>query len=322
MRRSYLSGLGVMGRRHLVGLASHGYLVEAFDPSASSRNEALRELERRGLGRDLLHFVEGPSGHYIVAIFSEHADLRFANVESFLGKSSGERFLLEKPLSSNPDEVDRYFDLFARHGVKAPQVVGNFSRRSWSSSAQIKALADSAQHITMTVHGGAFGFGSNGIHHLDYFLFLTDRSTAQVRYARLFDTLIASGRGERFHDFGGQFVVENDRGIFSSLCVPTASVAPVLVIAGQHFVATIDERNLEWTLAVRKAESNAPLFRCGFDYEVLASGAMECTAMDQVSGLWAEGRITLPDLSQALASHKLLHSVLEAAGAPLPYRYT
>jgi hypothetical protein len=44
--------------------------------------------------------------------------------------------------------------------------------------------------------------------------------------------------------------------------------------------------------------------------------------MDVATGLWADGSVVLPNLSEAIAAHHLLHSVLEAADAPRPYRYT
>ncbi len=321
-RRSYLSGLGVMGRRHLLGLAARGHAVEAFDPSENARSVALAEMERRNLDRDLVRFVEAPCGDYTAAVFSEHADLRFDNVVAFLASAGAERFLLEKPLSSDPAQVERYADLFGARGIDTRAVFGNFTRRVWPSSVRLKTLADAAPSITMTVHGGAFGLGNNGIHHLDYFLFLTGRDDARVRYARLFETMIPSGRGERFLDFGGQFIVENERGLMTSLCVPDSSVAPLMVVAGPHFSATIDERTLDWTLAVRKAGSTAPVYRCGFEYEVLVAGPMDFIAMDTVTGLWADGAIELPNLHEALAAHRLLHAILDAADAPRPYRYT
>jgi predicted dehydrogenase len=322
MKRAYLSGLGVMGRRHLNGLLGQGFAIEAFDPSETSRAAAVAEAERRKLETLALKFVDGPSGRYDVAVFSEHADLRIGNLEAFLARARAEQFLLEKPLSSDPGEVERIGTLFAGRGIDGESVFGNFTRRAWPSSQRLKALADAGDFISMTVNGGAYGFGNNGIHHLDYFLFLTGRTEAKVRYARLAETQIPSGRGERFRDFGGEFVVENDRGVFAAVGVPTSSVAPVMTIAGPHFSANIDERTLDWNLTVRKADSTAPVFRTGFDHEAVATGAMDYLAMDAATGLWATGAIALPTLEQALAAHRLLHAVLEAGGAAKPYRYT
>jgi predicted dehydrogenase len=321
-KRSYLSGLGVMGRRHLIGLVASGHVVDAFDPSEAACSGALADLEQRDLDHDLVRFVAAPCGKYAAAVFSEHADFRFGNVDSFLASAGAERFLLEKPLSSDPTEVERFAELFGARGIDTRRVFGNFTRRTWPSSARLQSLVDAAPFITMTVHGGAFGLGNNGIHHLDYFLFLTRCNHADVRYARLFETMIASGRGGRFRDFGGQFIVENERGLMSSLCMPDSSVAPVMVVAGPHFSATIDERTLDWTLAVRKIGSTAPVYRCGFEYEVLACGPMDFIAMETATGLWAEGAIELPNLNEALAAHRLLHAILDVGDAPRPYRYT
>lgn len=311
-----------MGRRHLAGLVTRGYAVDAVDPSEAAHTAARAELERRGIDQGLLTFVDGAQGDYAVAAFSEHADRRFANVTNFLDKAKAAKILLEKPLSSDPVEIERLAALLSSHGVDHRNVAANLVRRAWPSSRQLRKLADASDHIAVTVNGGAYGLGTNGIHHLDYFLFLTGRQDAKVCYAHLFDLPILSGRGERFRDFGGHYLVENDRGSMMGCCLPASSSAPVMTIVGQHFTAIIDERTLDWTLTVRKPDSTAAVYRCGFDYVPTASGEMKYLAMDTTTGLWADGEIALPNFSEATAAHDLLHAVLQAGGAPGPYRYT
>lgn len=311
-----------MGRRHLAALTGAGYAVDVFDPSDASRTAALADIGHRGIEPKLATFVDAPNGSYDLAVFAEHADLRFANVAAFLAKAKAARVLLEKPLASDPDQVEKFAGLFASHKMDVGAVFGNFIRRAWPSSSKLKALCDEADFVTISVHGGAYGLANNGIHHFDYFLYLTGETGGDVRYVSLFPTVIPSGRGERFRDFGGQFIVENRRGLISGLGVPTSSVAPVVTIEGPHFYATIDERTLDWTLAVRNPSSSAPFYRCGFEYEVIESGPMNYIAMDKATALWADGAVVLPDLTEALAAHRLLHAVLEAGGAPKPYCYT
>jgi predicted dehydrogenase len=311
-----------MGRRHLAGLVTRGYAVDAVDPSEEARNAARAELDRRKIDQKLLNFADGPQGDYAVAAFSEHADRRFGNVTNFLAKAKTKKVLLEKPLSSDPAEIERLKALLSSHGVDHRDVAANLVRRAWPSSQQLRQLADGSDHIAITVNGGAYGLGTNGIHHLDYFLFLTGRQNADVRYAHLFDLPILSGRGERFRDFGGNYLVENERGSMLGCCLPASSAAPVMTIVGQNFTAIIDERTLDWTLTVRKPESTLPVFRCGADYVPTASGEMKYLPMDATTGLWADGEIALPNFTEATAAHDLLHAVLEKGGARGPYHYT
>ena len=322
MKRAYVSALGIMGRRHVVGLVRKGYHVDCFDPSDAAHEALAADLERNSLDKGLVERVEAGAGSYQAAIFTEHADLRFGNVGRFLDMAQAERVLLEKPLSSDPDEVEAYAGLFARKGMSDAQVSGNFTRRAWAPFHRLKAICDTAEKIHMSVHGGAYGIGGNGIHHMDLFLYLTGDLPTHVSGVELFEPTIRSGRGDRFVDYGGTFELRNQRGMMRNVCVPTSSVAPLVMITGENFSAIINERTLEWELAVRKPESTLPPYRCGADYEVIESGVMDYLPMDHVSGLWAEAEIELPDLSTILTAHRLLHECLEKAGIGKPFRYT
>ena len=322
MKRAYVSALGVMGRRHVLGLVRRGYSVDCFDPGDASHAALESQLDQLGLDRQLARRADAPAGNYSVAIFSEHADLRLANVRSFLSCATAERFLLEKPLSSNPGEVESYPEIFRSANVDPNRVSGNFTRRAWSPILRLKGICDQSKQIHMTVHGGAYGIGGNGIHHIDLFLFLTGDCQTAVQSAAAFETEIRSGRGDRFVDFGGTFVLKNDRGLMSSLCVPSSSVAPVVMITGEHFSAIINERTLEWELAVRDAQSTLPPYRCGAEYEVQEKGTLDYIPMDEVSGLWADEEIALPELETVLSAHRLLHGCLQTAGIEPPFRYT
>lgn len=322
MKRAYLSALGIMGRRHAVGLLRKGYEVDCFDPGDQAHAALMEAIERQSLPIANVRRVEKPQGDYRVAVFSEHADHRLANVRHFLQAASAERFLLEKPLSSDPQEVETYLGLFAEHGVDTDRVFGNFTRRAWEPMRRLKTLCGKAGQVHMSVHGGAYGIGGNGIHHIDLFLFLTGEAPTEVTAAEVFSTTIRSGRGERFVDYGGRFDLRNTRGMMTNLCVPTSSVAPLVVVTGETFSAIINERTLEWELAERNPESTLPPYRCGADYAVTERGIMDYIAMDTVSGLWADGEISLPNLTTVLAAHRLVNDSLAKAGVPPPYRYT
>ncbi len=324
MKKAYVSALGIMGRRHVAGLVRKGYSVDCFDPSTAAYDATRAELERQGLDDGLIRHVSGPEAgaRYDVAIFSEHADLRFANVRRFLETSGAERILLEKPLSASPEEVEALPALFCEHGMAQDRVFGNFTRRAWAPVHQLKALCAGSSAVTMSVHGGAYGLGSNGVHHLDLFLFLTGDVETRVVSSVLSATGIPSGRGERFTDYGGHVVLENARGTMSNICVPDSSVAPFVIVTGDHFSAMINERTLEWELAVREESCDLPVYRCGAAYEVVESGVMDYVPMDHVSGLWADGDIDLPGLESVMVAHRLLNDALEMGGAQKPYCFT
>lgn len=305
-----------MGRRHLKGLVRAGCQVTAFDPSEASAQAAREELIRAGLPAERLRTVTDPApGKFDLAVFAETADHRFASVTRFAQASAARRVLLEKPLSGNPQEVEAYASV-----LPAAQV--NFPRHLWPSVIRLKELCGASTRVDMTLNGGAFGFGCNGIHFLDLFLHLSGAGTFSVPWSQLSDVPVASGRGARFRDYGGRFVVETPRGAL--LCSGASeSSAPVsMCIRGDHFAAWIDESDLTWRLTVRDPASRLPNYRYGGEYRVEAQGPLDVPPLDVVTERWARGEAALPSLAESMPAHRLLERILRAGGAAPPYAYT
>lgn len=322
-KSAFLSGLGMMGRRHLKGLVGRDIQVTAFDPSEASRDQACGELAAAGLDAGLLGFCDSaPTGSFDIAIFSEVATYRHDNVSNFLENASAERYLLEKPLSADPVEVAAFAGLFAKHGVPDRAISVNLLRRSWDYVRRLKALCETSDNVQMTVNGGAFGFGCNGIHFIDLFLFLTGVPKADVVFSRLDEARVPSGRGPAIVDFGGRFLLENQKGSFFCSGSATSSAGISFSLRGQHFLAWVDETDLSWKLMVRKPGSQAPVYRCGFEYEIEAQEVAKVDGMDVSTGKWAKGELDLPSLNDVLPAHDLLHRILAEGGAEPPYGYT
>ncbi len=62
MKRAYVSALGIMGRRHVVGLVRKGYHVDCFDPSDAAHEALASDLERNSLDSGLVQRVEAGNG--------------------------------------------------------------------------------------------------------------------------------------------------------------------------------------------------------------------------------------------------------------------
>lgn len=310
-----------MGRRHLKGLLRAGFRVTAFDPRRESFDIARHEMEQAGLPVDSLQWVtQIPAERFGVAVFAETAAYRYRNLGSFLKVSSAGRILLEKPLSADPREVNAFTGL-VRSGESA-NVNVNFPRRTWPFVKQLKSLCDASSHVRLTVNGGAFGFGCNGIHYLDLFIYLVGGDQPDVQFARISPLSIASGRGSEFRDIGGQFVVANQRGMMFCSGEASSSAGSLFTICGDHFLAGVDETDLSWRLMERDPASSAPNYRCGRDYHTSSQGALQVDALDVVTERWATGQLSLPDLDEALRAHGMLHAILTAGGIAPPYQYT
>ena len=319
--RAFVSAMGAMGRRHAKGLIRAGFDVITVDPNPAVLDIARRELHEAGLDSRKLRMVDNLTGGFVVALFTETTPDRLANFSRFLEAASADRILLEKPLSANPAEYDQFLKIARTHGVaKITQV--NFIRRTWPHLQTLADMCSREKQFSMTLNGGAGGLGCNGIHYLDAFLFLSGEEIPSIRWVALSQNMIASGRGQQFEDFGGDFVLEGLRGRLLASLSADSSAGVVMTVCGEHFMAQMDYVTRQWKVIRRKLESALPYYRYGADYEVIEQGRLKILEMDAVTEAWALGKIQLPLLEQALGAHRLLARVLRAGGAIAPYRFT
>jgi len=318
---AFVSALGAMGRRHVKGLVRAGFCVVAVDPNPAVLDVARRELQEAGLDSGKLRMVDRPTGRFGVAVFAETTPDRLANFTRFLDFASAGRIFLEKPLSADPAEYDRFLAIASGHGVANLTQV-NFIRRTWPHVQRLAEMCSQEKRFAMTLNGGAIGLGCNGIHYLDTFLCLAGDERPAIRWATLSGEMVRSGRGNQFEDFGGDFVLEGPRGSLLASLAAESSAGVVMTVRGEHFMAQVDYRDMQWKIARRKPESTLPFYRHGADYGIVEQGRLEIPAMDAVTEGWALGRINLPALEQALVTHRLLDEILRAGGARPPYRFT
>lgn len=321
MPTAYLSALGVMGRRHLKGLARAGFSVFACDPNPAAHTAARSELAQAGLPEDCLLSDQGLPESVDVAVFSETTTARFENFRNLLARARVGRVLLEKPITANPDEHEMFLSLAKAHGI-AERTQVNFIRRTWPHVQRLADMCQREKQFAMTLNGGALGLGCMGIHYLDTFLCLSGDEMPAVRWAILSAETVKSGRGPQFEDFGGDFVLEGSRGRLLASLSAGSSANVVMTVRGEHFMAQVDYNDLQWKLAVRKPGSAMPYYRYGADYEIVEQGRLEVPAMDVISEAWARGTVELPTLEQALVTHRLLDGILRAGGACPPYSFT
>jgi predicted dehydrogenase len=321
MLKAYLSGLGVMGRRHLKGLVRAGFAVYVSDPNPAVFDVARAELIEAMLPVETLIPVNLPPSTVTVAIFSETASDRLDNFRRFLATAKADRLLLEKPLSADPSEFANFLNL-AREQDVADRIEVNFIRRVWAHVQKLANMCASEREFLVTLNGGAVGLGCMGIHYLDMFLYLLGDEMPTVRWVHLSPEVVKSGRGQQFEDFGGEFVLEGPRGRLLASLAAGSSTNVVMTIRGEHFMAQVDYGEMYWKISRRKVASAMPLYRYGADHEVIEEGKLEIPTMDYLTEIWALGGIRLPSLEHALRPHHLLNNLLQAGGAKPPYRFT
>jgi predicted dehydrogenase len=314
--------LGSMGRRHLMGLVRAGFSVVAYDINDGLQDVAKKELFDAGLSIDQVFFTRTiPAGNFDVAIFAETTTSRLQNFKQFLNHAVTPRILLEKPLSADPNEVADFYKVALAHGVSDITQV-NFVRRHWPHLQKLAELCAHEERFTVTLNGGAIGLGCMGIHYLDTFLALSSDEVPDISWSELSNSMVASGRGVQFADFGGDFVLSGQRSRLMASLEAGSSANVLMTVRGAHFLAQVDYTNKYWKISARKKASDMPNYRYGADYTVDEEGSFNIPSMDGLSHDWALGLIQMPKLVNALATHDLLDRILQTGGALPPYRYT
>jgi predicted dehydrogenase len=322
MKAAFLSALGAMGRRHLQGLVRAGFFVTAYDVNDGLQDIVNKELLAAGLPVGNVVFVRTiPTGDFEVAIFAETTTCRLENFKQFLSNAKAARIILEKPMSADPEEVRAFHAVALAHNVSEITQV-NFVRRQWPHLHKLTELCAQEERFTVTLNGGAIGLGCMGIHYLDTFLALSGDEMPVVTWSELSKTLIASGRGPQFTDYGGDFVLTGPRARLMASLEAGSSANVLMTVRGAHFLAQVDYTDMRLKISSRKPDSSLPNYRYGAEYVLDEESVFSIPAMHEISQSWATGVIQMPDLAQAVKTHDLLDRILQAGGAKPPYQYT
>ncbi|MFM6927910.1 MAG: hypothetical protein ACKOX6_05560 [Bdellovibrio sp.] len=320
----FLSSLGMMGRRHLLGALQAGAEVHAFDPSEKSI-EAAKEAVQKATsitGTVIYQTKQPQGGSFDVAIFSETADYRKANFEQFVADNKAKRVLLEKPVTTGWADFEAVMQ-------KASAQVGteffvNFPRRTWPFYTKLKEQIGKEELIELTLNGGAVGLGCNGIHYIDMFLYLTSHISApvEVAYSKISSELVGSGRGPRFKDYGGHFLLKKGPASFFMSMNPSSTATPIITFKTPHGNMWIDENNYTFRQWNKTAGFEKPNYLYGQDYVVTDEGNVAYRDLISLTKLWVQGEIQLPRLADVEMSHKALFDLLSVGGAQEPYLFT
>lgn len=320
-KTAYLSALGSMGRRHLIGLVKAGFDVDAFDPNIEAQKQAFQELRKNQLEVRKLRITEQIKDKYDVAIFAETAPSRLKNFNKFINISNANKYFLEKPISANPEEAKIFYQLAREKGIDN-KIQVNMIRRAWPHIRKINDFCKNEEYFVITVNGGAVGLGCNGIHFLDNFILFSQEETPQIKWVKLNATKVKSGRGEEFEDYGGDFVLETSRGVLLGSLSSYSSSNISMSIKGKNSLIIIDYQQKKWKIYKKNNDSKLPLHRYGADYSIFVDEDLKIPNTSQITADWANGVISLPDLKLSMNSHLTLFELLKVGGVKPPYKFT
>lgn len=321
-----VSSLGVMGRRHLLGALKAGAQVVGFDPSEASIEKSKEAVVKAGLDVAQIQFVQQlpVSQTFDVAIFAETADFRMPNFMKFIETNKAKRILLEKPVTRGPADLELMGTKIKKLQTEGTQVSVNFPRRTWPFYMKMKEAWSKDAALEMTLNGGAVGLGCNGIHYIDTFAFLTSNISEkfQVLHSSVNADLIGSGRGERFKDYGGTFLLKKGPATFYLSIDPTGTPTPILTFKSKNAVMWVDENNYTYRQWNKTGGFEKPNYLYGQDYTVTGEGAVEYRDLISLTELWVKGELQLPAFDNVIESHAMLFGLLNAANVQEPFLFT
>lgn len=224
--------------------------------------------------------------------------------------------LIEKPLGQSYEEVANLVDYLDTLPISS---FVNLNMRLYPSFIKLREdLSLIPQMLgpkTIMINTGSLGIGCNGIHLLDEMFFLLRADRAELMSAEIEDTLIPSGRGKDFCDFGGWSVIKYykddeyvGKSLLSMASTSTAFGGWEIITPNARIV--IDEIMASRVTHLRKADSSMPINRYGADYLPPEYEKFESPFLGDLTAKWILGlidnRSILPSVKESLNAHKLL----------------
>jgi predicted dehydrogenase len=306
-----------MGLRHLSGLREVTGEIHVVDQKPEAETDVRRVAAEFGLDAQVYFYTAleqiPDSMNLDAAILGATAKARLESVRQVVARKIT-YLLIEKPLEQSRERCDEILRLVRDSGLRAKC---NLYRRCLPFYSTLKEEGGPFQ---ITVNCGASGLGCNGIHWIDFAIYLTGSKTAEMLFGEVEEAEIASGRGPSFRDYGGRALLafeDGSRLFLSSSAMSSAPASLTIVQAARHYL--IDQDGDAAIVFKRPASSTMPNYRYGADYEREEIRGIESIQLGDLTRDWirwieGRGQCCLPDLEEAALGHKLLFDLLETTG--------
>ena len=300
--RIVLIGAGQIGSRYLQGLAQVStplniVVVDTCSDSLAIAKERFEESSKQGLA----HNVEYANSVLIVkdpvdvAIVSTTSESRRTVIEALLEKCTPPHLILEKVVFQATADFEELIPKLKHAGTKSWV---NCPRRSLPYFRELEKQLRSLGRIKFELKGSNWGMGSNSIHMLDLFCYLTNCIDLTVDSSGL-DWDVLASRRPGFIEFSGRLTGENSKGDhFVLIDDADSSERPVIHIEAERLEIKIDQ-----TLGIARhwLDGRAE------DFERAVSLPLQSNATaGLVEKILYEGVSTLTSLEDSYAIHRPL----------------
>lgn len=204
-KRVLLVGCGNIGSRHLQALVKLPFKtdIEIVEPNENSKKLAKARLDEILFKKSSFNIVWHSSLQNIkycdLVIVATPAINRIKLIEELL-KMSHNRLLIEKMVCQSEDDYEYLLSLIRSTNSKGWV---NASRRYFTSYQNLKNQILSNSKVNLVVNAGNMGLGSNAIHFVDLFSWITNSNNFTLSGDYLDDKLLDNKRGAELKEFSG-----------------------------------------------------------------------------------------------------------------------
>jgi len=214
MKRVTLVGCGNIGSRHLQALVKLPFEadIQIVDPNENSKKLAKSRLNEIDYKKSNFIFSWHTSLDNIqesdFVILATNSTNRVELMEKLL-EMGNSRFLLEKIVCQSEFEFEHLLSIINSKNAKAWV---NTPRRYFDSYQKIKNKIENNQRINLIVNSGNNGLGTNAIHFVDLFFWLTNYEDMILNGDFLDERLLPNKRGTDLKEFSGTITGKSSGG--------------------------------------------------------------------------------------------------------------
>ena len=302
-----LIGAGELGSRHLQGLLKSRrhltiYVVDPYEESLLRAEKRCKEV----LGNDDNHKVIYSSSmdtmerDIDLAIIATSSGPRRSVLESLLERTNTSYLVMEKFLFQSIKDYDEVGEMLEKRKIQAWV---NCARRLIPIYQELRNEYVKSKYFNMSVSGGNWGLGCNGIHMLDLYTYLCGGKLIHYDTTLMDEKWIDSKR-KGYIEFTGQLSLDSSKGVLS-LCSYNGDATPIIIsFSSDKGSGIIDEsKGIVRFIKESNKDYKEEVFSLRFQSDLTGGLADE---------ILETGKCELPSYQESAELHKcLLNAYLE-----------
>lgn len=196
-----------MGCRHLQSLITEFPEINAYviEPNLENFQKNCEKIGYDSGKIKLISLKAAKTTKFDLVIIATLASKRIDILKEILSLS-WKKLLIEKVVFNRLNDFTEYRKLFQNLNK---HTYINFVNRYFPSNISIKEKYSKSTKLTLSVFGGDVNYGSNAIHYIDLFEYITN-SKAVYESGRITETSTQNKRGNMFSNYHGECIFKNN----------------------------------------------------------------------------------------------------------------